>query len=153
MESRRETVINNHYAGCNCAQSVFAAYYDIFGGIENRDTALKLALSFGGGLARTQGVCGAVCGSTMLLGLKYGPVNGPNGDEVWAYHNKVRDFMKDFEDINGSIYCKYIIRCDITTPEGYGKAHDNLENYCVKAVLSSVDLLEGKYGILEELIL
>ncbi len=148
MESRKDLVVQNHYSGCNCAQSIFVAYYDIFGGIESRETALKLALSFGGGLARTQGVCGAVCGSAMLLGLKYGPVQSPTGDDIWNYHNIVREFMKDFEASNGSIYCKEIIRCDITTPDGYEKAHDNLENYCVKAVLSAVDLLEEKFDIL-----
>ena len=150
MESRKETVINNHYSGCNCAQSVFVTYYDIFGGIEDRDTAMKLALSFGGGLARTQGICGAVYGGIMLLGLKYGPVSGATGDEVWAYHNLVRDFMKDFEDINGSVYCKDIIRCDITTPEGYRSIPDHLKKYCTKAIQSAADLLEDKYGILED---
>lgn len=150
MNSKKDEVVKNHNLGCNCSQSIFLAYYDIFGGIKDRDTAMKLSLSFGGGLARTQGVCGAVCGSAMLLGLKYGSVNSPTGEDIWNYHNIVREFMKDYENINGSIYCKDIIRCDISTPEAYSRAHDNLEKYCVNAVLSAVDLLEGKYGILEK---
>lgn len=150
MESRKETVLYNHFSGCNCAQSVFTAYYDIFGGIEDRDTAMKLALSFGGGLARTQGICGAAYGSIMLLGLKYAPVSGATSDEVWAYHNLVREFIKDFGDINGSAYCKDIIKCDITTPEGYASIPEEHKDYCTKAIQSAADLLEDKYGILED---
>ncbi len=151
MESRKDLVIKNHYSGCNCSQSIFVAYYDLFEGISDRGTALKLALPFGGGLARTQGVCGAVSGSAMLLGLKNGPVDSPTGEEIWDFHHIIRDFMNDFKNINGSIYCKDIIRCDIKTPETYKNAHDNLENYCVSAVLSAVDLLEGKYGIFDKI--
>ena len=150
MISRKETVLNNHFSGCNCAQSIFAAYYDIFGGIEDRDTALKLALSFGGGLARTQGICGAAYGSIMLLGLKYAPASGATADEVWAYHNRVRDFLKDFAEINGSAYCRDIIRCDITTPEGYSSIPEHLKENCTLAIKSAADLLEDKYGILEK---
>ncbi len=149
MKSRKEEVVYNHYHGCNCCQSIFAAYYDLFSGISDRETALKIALPLGGGLARTQGVCGAVSAAAMLLGLKYGPVASPTGEEIWEFHYKVREFMADYEAINGSIYCKDIIKCDIKTPEAYGKAHDNLELYCVNAVLSAVDLLENKYDLLD----
>ncbi len=149
MESRKEIVYKNHYAGCNCAQSIFAAYYDIFGGIDERGTALKLALPFGGGLARSQdGMCGALCGSAMLLGLKYGPVESPSSEEIWEYHALLKRFKEDFEELNGGVLCKDIIRCDITTPEKYEAAHENFEKYCVKAIMSAADLLEDKYGIL-----
>lgn len=149
IKSRRDVVETNHYSGCNCAQSVFTAYYDLFlPGVE-KETAMKLALSFGGGLARTQGVCGAACGSAMLLGLKYGPVQMPTSDEIWDYHGIVRKFLQDFKDINESIYCSDIVRCDISTPEAYEKAHSNMENYCTKAIMSASDLLEEKYSILE----
>ncbi|HHY91565.1 MAG TPA: C_GCAxxG_C_C family protein [Clostridiales bacterium] len=151
MGSRKDLVIKNHYSGCNCSQSVFSAYFDLFDGIQDRETALKLSLAFGGGLARMQeGICGAVCGGIMLLGLKHAPVHNPTGDQIWDFHYLIRDFLEDFKEKNGSIYCKDIIRCDITTPEAYEKAYDNLENYCVKAVLNAVDLLENKYKILEK---
>ncbi len=150
MESRIQQVIDNHNSGCNCSQSIFVTYYDLFQGIENDEVAKRLSLAFGGGLARTQGVCGAVCGSAMLFGLKYSPGSNATAEEVWEYHELVRSFMKDFERENGSVYCRDIVRADITTPEAYQNAHEKMEQYCPKAIGSAARLLEEKYGILEE---
>ena len=54
--------------GFNCSQSVFLAFedkYDI-----DRELALKLSSSFGGGMGRLREVCGAVSGMFMTAGLK-----------------------------------------------------------------------------------
>jgi len=149
MESRQKTVYDNHYSGCNCAQSVFTAYHDLFGDMD-RDTAMRLSLSFGGGAGRTQeGMCGALCGAIMLLGLKYGPASGVSPEAIWEHHRLVRRFIDDFTAINGGFLCKDIIKCDITTPEKYAAAHDNFEEYCVPAIMSAAELLEERYGMLE----
>lgn len=150
MESRIQQVIDNHNSGCNCSQSIFVTYYDLFQGIQNGDVAKRLSLAFGGGLARTQGVCGAVCGSAMLLGLKYSPGSKAAAEEIWEFHELVRSFMKDFEEENGSVYCRDIVRSDITTPEAYLNAHGNMEQYCPKAIVSAAKLLEEKYKIMEK---
>ncbi len=150
MESRKSAVLRDLMSGYSCSQSIFAAYFDLFDGIQDREAALKVSLVFGGGLAGTQGVCGAVYGSVMLLGLKHGIVDNPSEEDMWDFNYLIRDFLKDFEEKNGSIYCKDIVRCDITTPEAFAKAKDNIEEYCVNAVLSAVDLLENKYNILEK---
>ena len=151
MMSRRAAVLKDFQSGYSCAQSIFTGYFDLYDGVEDREAALKVALPFGGGLACIQGVCGAVYGSVLLLGLKYGVVDNPADEEkMWEFNYLVRDFLKDFEEKNGSIYCKDIVRCDITTPEDLAKGRENIERYCVDAVLSAVDLLENKYKILEK---
>jgi len=103
------------------------------------------------GLPGYKAFAGRVYGSVMLLGLKYGVVDDPADEEkMWEFNYLVRDFLKDFEEKNGSIYCKDIVRCDITTPEAFAEAKENIQNYCINAVLSAVDLLENKYKILEK---
>ena len=59
MESRKSAVLMDLQSGYSCSQSIFAAYFDLFEGIQDREAALKVPLPFGGGLAGIQGVCGA----------------------------------------------------------------------------------------------
>ena len=61
--------------GCNCAQAVFLAFAE---DKLDRETALKIASGFGGGMAGMRDVCGAVSGMFMAYGLLCGPAD-PTG--------------------------------------------------------------------------
>lgn len=54
----------------NCAQSVVISFANNFG--YSKELAAKIASGFGGGMGKTQGTCGAVTGSVMILGLMAG---------------------------------------------------------------------------------
>ena len=56
--------------GYNCAQSVLLAFEDITG--LDRETAARVASSFGGGIGGSGEVCGALTGALMALGLVVG---------------------------------------------------------------------------------
>ena len=56
--------------GCNCSQAVFAAFSDLTG--LERDFALCISSSFGGGMGRLREVCGAFSGILMVAGCLYG---------------------------------------------------------------------------------
>jgi C_GCAxxG_C_C family probable redox protein len=56
--------------GFSCSQAIVAAYAPSLG--LDRDTALKIASGFGGGMGRLAETCGAITGAFMVLGLKYG---------------------------------------------------------------------------------
>ena len=58
--------------GCNCAQAVFLAFAE---DKLDRETALKIASGFGGGMAGMRDVCGAVSGMFMAYGLLCGPAD------------------------------------------------------------------------------
>ena len=58
--------------GCNCAQAVFLAFAEEK---LDRETALKIASGFGGGMAGMRDVCGAVSGMFMAYGLLCGPAD------------------------------------------------------------------------------
>ena len=78
-----EKAVNNFKSGYNCAQSVFLAFAEDFG--FDKETALKLSSSFGGGMGRLREVCGAVSSMFAIAGLKYG-YTSPNDDEAKAKH-------------------------------------------------------------------
>ncbi|GAH35520.1 unnamed protein product [marine sediment metagenome] len=99
--SRIEKAISSFKGDFNCAQSILSTYGIQYG--LNRDTALKLATGFGGGMARFGRTCGAVSAAFMVIGLKYGM--GINGDtEVKEKtYQLIREFSDQFQGINGTV--------------------------------------------------
>ena len=94
-------------AGYNCAQSVLCAFEDVTG-IE-RETAAKLASSFGGGLGRMREVCGAVSGAAMVLGLAKGYSDPEDFDAKKAHYALIQEFAARFKEQNGSIICRELL--------------------------------------------
>lgn len=103
--------MNNQF---NCAQSVFAVFADDLG--LPRDTALKIAACFGGGM-RCGETCGAVTGALMALGLKYGSCkeNDPEGKRA-AYMRSL-EFIRRFKEARGTITCKELLGYNPGDPE------------------------------------
>ena len=93
--------------GYNCAQSVLCAFEDVTG-IE-RETAAKLASSFGGGLGRMREVCGAVSGAAMVLGLAKGYSDPEDFDAKKAHYALIQEFAARFKEQNGSIICRELL--------------------------------------------
>lgn len=107
MNDRSEEAKNNFLAGMNCAQAVLCAFADRCG--LDRETALKLASGFGGGIARQREVCGAITGMCMAADLIRGPGEGSDKaakDEHYAF---IRDLCDAFRDETGSIVCRELL--------------------------------------------
>ena len=107
MTDRSEEAKNNFLAGMNCAQAVLCAFADRCG--LDRDTAMKLASGFGGGLARQREVCGAISGICMAADLIRGPGEGSDKaakDEHYAF---IRGLCDAFRDATGSIVCRELL--------------------------------------------
>ena len=97
----------NFLAGMNCAQAVLCAFADRCG--LDRDTAMKLASGFGGGIARQREVCGAISGMCMAADLIRGPGEGTDKaakDEHYAF---IRGLCDAFRDETGSIICRELL--------------------------------------------
>lgn len=94
--------------GYNCAQSVLLAFGDVTG--LEKDTAAKLASSFGGGLGRMREVCGAVSGASMVLGLVRGYSDPDDLEAKKAHYHLVQEFARRFKEQNGSIICRELLR-------------------------------------------
>ena len=93
--------------GYNCAQAVLIAFEDLHG--LDRDTAAKLASSFGGGMARLREVCGSVSGMFMVAGLLYGYDDPKAKEEKADHYARIQQLAAEFTKINGSIVCRELL--------------------------------------------
>ena len=121
MKNLKETVdkaLSYFRNGYNCSESTLLAIAKDAFEIDN-DLIPKIATGFGGGISRQGCVCGAVSGAVMGFGLKYGR-NNP--EELMAKtYNRVVEFYKQFQEKFGSILCKELSGCDLSTIEGIRK--------------------------------
>ena len=112
MTTYSEKAVNNFKTGYNCAQSVFLAFAEDFG--FDKETALKLSSSFGGGMGRLREVCGAVSSMFAIAGLKEGYVS-PNDDSAKAKHYElIQNLAEIFKSKYGTIICRELLEL----PEG-----------------------------------
>ncbi|UCD85357.1 MAG: C_GCAxxG_C_C family protein, partial [Deltaproteobacteria bacterium] len=72
--SKVKSAVSCFKEGFSCSQVLLSTYGTDFG--LDRETALKVAGAFGGGMGRMGEVCGAVTGAFMVIGLKHGMVKG-----------------------------------------------------------------------------
>ena len=120
--------------GYVCSQAVFAAFSEGYGLPKNQ--ALKIGACFGSGMRKGE-VCGACTGALMALGLKY-------GDEKVKSDEVCNKFLDIFKEENGSIICRDLLNCDISTEDGVKYALDNnlFKEFCPKMVESAAKIVD-----------
>ena len=101
--------------GMNCAQSVVSSFSEDYGVDES--LACKIAGGLGGG-ARSAELCGAASGATLVIGLKYGQEKIGDAEAKQKCGEETIEFMRRFRAANGSIVCRDLLECDISTDEG-----------------------------------
>ncbi len=128
--------------GFSCSQAVLAAYADDFG--LPRETALRIAQPFGGGIARTGDWCGAATGALMVIGLKYGRVRADDAAAKDKTYALAREFVRRFKEKRGAIRCNDLLGCDIGTAEGQKIADERHlhETRCEALIVEAVRILE-----------
>ena len=146
----REAIINKalHYfnvEGWNCAESVYMA---IFKEYYKMDVTPKTVTAYGGGIARTGSVCGAVNVAIMGISQKYGREN-PKRPFVHT-QRPVLEFLNEIVDEYGSIHCSQITECQLSDLEEIRKFSDEnvKENLCtplIKKVIEALFLVFEKY--------
>ena len=124
---------------CNCCQAVFASMAPGLGLDEG--TAIRLGTAFGGGMGRMGGVCGAVTGAFLVLGMKYGDPEATAESKERVY-GLVRSFVEEFRGLHGSILCRELLGCEIGTPEGMAEAREKglFDTICVGFVRDSAEI-------------
>lgn len=122
-------------SGCNCSQSVFAAFADELG--LDEEMAKRIACGLGGGVGRMREVCGAVSGASLVIGMRLGP------DKAKAYP-AIQDFCAKFKEKAGSIICRELLEGTGATSGGLPDAR-TVEYYenrpCLGLVKLAVTLL------------
>ena len=141
MHERQELAISDFDSGFNCSQSVVAAFCEQYG--VDKATARKIACGFGGGL-RSGEVCGAVSGAVIVIGLKHGQYIAEDQESKSNCNVNTREFIARFKEANGSMLCREILQCDVSTPEGLAQARSKnlFKTVCFDMVRSAVSLLE-----------
>ncbi|CAJ37798.1 C-GCAxxG-C-C family protein [Methanocella arvoryzae] len=142
-KSKSDLAVECFKSGFNCSQSVFTAFSGDMG--MDSCTALKVATAFGGGIASTGNVCGAVSGGLMAIGLRHGRCTIDDLKAKEKTYEISRRFMDEFKARHGSVVCKEVLGCDLNTPEGKAEfASRNLINVkCTACVRDAVQILEN----------
>ncbi len=90
-----EKAKDNYINGFACAESILHAMRGE-GIIENfPEEALKCSTSFGTGIGGSGGICGAITGSVMAIGLKHGRVDVKKDNK--QTFEKASEFLEGFQ--------------------------------------------------------
>jgi C_GCAxxG_C_C family probable redox protein len=127
-------------SGMYCAESVLQAVAEAYG--ERNSVIPRIATGFCGGVSRTAGMCGALAGGIMALGILTGR-STPQDRKDLCYalvHSLVGRFREQF----GSIHCADLLGCDISTAEGarYFQQSGLGETVCTRISRQTAGLVE-----------
>lgn len=130
--------------GANCSQAVLAAFHKEAG--MDKETALKLASSFGAGMGRMREVCGALSAVFMVAGIRYGYADLEDADAKAAHYKLIQDFARKFREQNGSILCRELLGLDEAERSWIPEARTS--NYynsrpCLAIVRYAADMMEA----------
>ena len=153
MKSRTEQAVALFKEGFNCSPSVFAAYADLFG--MDKETALRVSASFGGGIGRMREVCGAANGMFLVAGMLTGATEGRDQVAKKNNYEVVQRLAAEFKKENGGTYiCRELLGLNTdgtkialgdTTPEARTEEYYK-KRPCLKTI-------EGAAAIVERMLL
>lgn len=141
--TRIQAAVEDFRKGFSCSQAVLAAYGPDLG--LDRDAALRISQVFGGGLARSADMCGAVYGALLVLSLKHGRTRPEDEDMRDTTYTLAREFLRMFrERYGGHVNCRDLLGCDISTPEGSQKAVESKvhNELCPEFIRTAGEILE-----------
>lgn len=146
-QSRSEQARSYFLEGYNCAQSVVLAFCDE---LEiDKETAARMASSFGGGMGRLREVCGAVSGMFLAAGLLYGYSRPEDIEGKKAQYQRVQELAKAFQEKNGSIVCRELLnlkqKSDAPTPSARTSQYYK-KRPCAELVADAAGILEDMFS-------
>ena len=124
-------------SGFYCAESVLLALAEACG--THSEVIPQIATGFCSGISRSGGMCGALSGGIMGIGLFRGR-NSP-GEPVNEIYAAVRRLLEEFEQRHGATGCRELIGCDLNTDEGQAYFKDNnLIEGCLQYTADAAEL-------------
>ena len=146
MSTRTEKAVESFRKGFNCAQSVFSGYAPEMG-IDAED-ALRISTGFGAGIGRLQEVCGAITGASMVIGCKHGMVRPDDTASKESAYACVRELVRRFKELHGSVLCRELLQCDLRSAEGkkeFSQKHF-MDTVCVPCVKDACMIIEEMFA-------
>ncbi len=98
----------------NCAESVFRGVC-FAEGIALDDLSKRMATPFGGGIGRSEDICGALTGGVLAIGASLGRTS-PDADKTGCYE-AAGTLHKGFEETFGASSCRALNMSDFTSPQ------------------------------------
>lgn len=94
------------------------------------------ALPLGGGVGKSQALCGAVNGGAMAIGLRLGQKGLARKKLEDEARKRAKELIANFEETFGNVDCADLTGYDFNDPEEYKKWQDSKlrEERCVKYV-------------------
>ncbi len=115
-------------SGFYCAESVLLAIAECEG--IHSEIIPRIATGFCSGIARTGGMCGALSGAIMGIGLLTGRNSPTESFEV--NYALVQKLIDGFEKQYGAVNCHQLLGCDLATEAGQ---HYFMENNLMESCL------------------
>ena len=135
-----------HDMGMNCAQSLLLAYQDKTG--MDEATCCGVASAFGGGV-RCGGICGAISGAVMVLGMLY-PHTMENGNDGKQRATKLtKEFQRRFVEQFGYLNCRELLAAKDIEPMPVTKEL-GVTDHCGVMIVSAAEILFDLLRELEE---
>ncbi len=133
----------------NCSQAIFSAYADELG--IDEQTAIRVASSFGGGIARTGKTCGAVTGALMVIGMKQWNSEKEKEEAKAHVYKLSNQLMDEFKEKNKTLNCEELLGVSVSTPEGRAKVKANqlTGKVCHRVINDVTEILE-KLNLIDE---
>ncbi|MEN8241460.1 MAG: C-GCAxxG-C-C family protein [Chloroflexota bacterium] len=143
MGSISERAVSFWNSGYYCAESVLMAAAE--GQDIKSDLIPKIASGFCSGVAQTGGMCGALSGAVMSLGLRYG--RGDSQGERDLLYQKTQKLVGAFEEKFGSTNCSQLLDLELGTEAGQAAYQEReligqCEGYVGEAARLMEELLE-----------
>jgi C_GCAxxG_C_C family probable redox protein len=128
--------------GINCTQAVLSTYGRRYG--LDPELALRMSGAFGSGMGMGE-TCGAVTGALMVIGLKHSKVSGSRLLSRDRTEDVAHEFVERFKALHGTVVCRELLGCDVTTPEGLktAKQEKHFKKRCPEYVKDAALILEG----------
>lgn len=128
-----DELVQEFMRGRNCAQAVLASTADDLG-YDTEETD-KMGACFGGGMMRGE-TCGAVTGAMMAIGLAC--------DTPAEAAEKAKQFQAAFAEQYGSTMCRDLLGYDLAdqAQREQARASGKMLDFCPRAVMSAIDILE-----------
>jgi C_GCAxxG_C_C family probable redox protein len=116
-------------SGYFCAESVLSAIAENQG--IHSDLIPRIASGFCSGISRTGSMCGAVSGAIMGINLVAG--RSSPSESIEPSYTLAQKLIGQFEKQFGSVNCRQLIGCDLSTEEGQRYFQDNnLMEHCLQ---------------------
>ena len=136
--SKGEEALRLFMDGCNCAQSVAAAFSSDMN--MDQQQVKRLTIGFGAGVGRLREICGAVSGMAFVISALYDEDKG-------AIYARIQDVAEQFRTQAGSLVCRELLGLEIAGADSPVPQERTADYYssrpCPRLVQQAADILEA----------